>query len=107
MDTDRHILSFVGRSSGVFLDFEKNLKITCNTQGLKCMEGRAQNGTKDDFKSVTCEPGETWCFEVHTKDKGRPVEDFKSCWDPNWDDGMYEIFLEKMLTPTLFPSQIQ
>ena len=83
------------------------MKITCNAQGLKCMEGRAQNGTKDDFKSVTCEPGETWCFEVHTKDKGRPVEDFKSCWDPNWDNGMYEIFLENMLTPTLLPSQIQ
>jgi len=56
------------------------------------MEGRAQNGTKDDFKSVTCEPGETWCFEVHTKDKGRPVEDFKSCWDPNWDNGIYSDF---------------
>ena len=107
MDTDRHILSFLGRSSGVFFRFKKKLKVTCDAQGLKCMEGRAQNGTKDDFKSVTCEPGETWCFEVHTKDKGRPVDDFKSCWDPNWDNGMCEIFLENMFTPILFPSQIQ
>ena len=106
MDTNRHILSSLGCSSGAFLDFAK-IENHFNAQGLKCMEGRAQNGTKDDFKSVTCEPGETWCFEVHTKDKGRPVEDFKSCWDPNWDNGMYEIFLENMFTPTLFPSQIQ
>merc|ERR1712013_454012 len=55
-------------------------------QGLKCMEGRAQNGTKDDFKSVTCEPGETWCFEVHTKDKGRPVENATVCLCNNKDN---------------------
>ena len=65
------------------------LKINLNfAQGLKCWDGRAQNGTEADFKSVKCEAGETWCMEIHTKDEGKPVEDFKTCWDPTWDNGM-------------------
>jgi hypothetical protein len=74
-----------GRSTGK--EFLRLLRYI--PQGLKCLDGHIQSASAEgNFTSSECSEGETWCMSIHTKDTGKATEDFKSCWNPAWDNGL-------------------
>jgi len=66
--------------------------IVGKSQALSCMSGNVENGNLTDFHSTPCDSDQTWCFSLHSLDKEKPTLDKKSCWNPDWENGVYNKF---------------